>query len=660
MFISPQVKWLEYHNNPTIRETLPEFLFNSWKSSYALGVDSKNSQPYICSDDEFSNIKKLSRSLFLYADDVLKKTATNLDDSQTGLALFDKNGCLLKLYGKPQFLQWAKENDIETKSVWTENTIGTNAISLGIQFQKPINVIAQEHFSQSFIYSAFYFAPILIEANQEKNVYGGIAIFGPYEKQSPHLAVIIASLAREIELQFFWFQSLDIFSTTFEGFMIINQSNNKNYIIHVNHNFHKTFKTRFPIGPYQYLEEIIDPWPNNSDFWNLVKKKEEVQDISITLSIQKIPTKVTLSIAPYYARNHHMEGIYIIFSSAERIRKLVSNQTGNNATFHFSHIIAKSENYCNVLSYAKKSAASESNVLLLGESGVGKDVIAQAIHNDSSRRNKPFIAVNCAAFAKDLISSELFGYDEGAFTGAKKGGNMGKFELANHGTIFLDEIGDMPLDLQAILLRVIEAKSFMRIGGSISMNIDVRIIAATNQNLVEKIEKKQFRSDLYYRLGVLKIHIPPLRNRKQDIMLLSEHFIEKICQRLSIPKLSLTPDAKEFLLTYPWPGNVRELQNSLEGLIQTNNDIIINREAFKNYLSNEVYEKFIPYTEAIDGELCDSVYKQIINISHKKNTREYLIQALQANRYNKSATAKHLGMSRRTFYRRLQEYNIDL
>ncbi|MCL4442129.1 MAG: sigma 54-interacting transcriptional regulator, partial [Firmicutes bacterium] len=205
---------------------------------------------------------------------------------------------------------------------------------------------------------------------------------------------------------------------------------------------------------------------------------------------------------------------------------------GARAKFTFDDLIGKNAAYLKTVQLAKTAANSSSNVLLLGESGTGKEVFAQAIHNAGCRANEPFIAINCAALPRDLIGSELFGYTEGAFTGAKKGGSPGKFELADGGTIFLDEIGEMPLEMQANLLRVLQEKTLVRIGGQQVIPVNVRVIAATNRNLMEEVEKKNFRSDLYYRLNVLTINMLPLRNRKDDILPLTSFFIEKINRRL--------------------------------------------------------------------------------------------------------------------------------
>jgi transcriptional regulator with PAS, ATPase and Fis domain len=223
----------------------------------------------------------------------------------------------------------------------------------------------------------------------------------------------------------------------------------------------------------------------------------------------------------------------------------------------------------------------DTTTLIQGESGTGKEIIAQAIHNYSPRLKRPFIAVNCAALPKDLIQSELFGYEEGTFTGAKKGGKAGKFELANGGTIFLDEIGDMPLTVQTNLLRVLQEKYIVRVGGSRIIPLDVRIIAATNKNLLKEVENGSFRNDLYYRLSVFVLNIPPLRERKEDLEVLLQYFIRKHASAQSIAEsIIVSPQVRRIISAFDWPGNVRELENtviyflnSMKGSTVTVNDL---------------------------------------------------------------------------------------
>ncbi|MDF2683722.1 MAG: hypothetical protein K0R47_4912 [Brevibacillus sp.] len=254
---------------------------------------------------------------------------------------------------------------------------------------------------------------------------------------------------------------------------------------------------------------------------------------------------------------------------------------------HLDGLIAHSKEMIDVLTAAAKVASVDSQVILRGESGVGKEVIAKFIHKNSKRANEAFIKVNCGAIPEALMESEFFGYESGAFTGANREGKPGVFELANHGTLFLDEIGDMTLDLQVKLLRVLEEQEFRRVGGVKTIRSDVRIIAATNQNLEEMVERKAFRKDLYYRLQVYPIHIPPLRNRKDDIPYLIQHFIETYQQKRAI-QIRIDPDVIQLLCQYDWPGNIRELSNVVERMTITSS----NKEILLEHVPQEIFGNF--------------------------------------------------------------------
>jgi DNA-binding NtrC family response regulator len=221
-----------------------------------------------------------------------------------------------------------------------------------------------------------------------------------------------------------------------------------------------------------------------------------------------------------------------------------------------------------------RAAATDATVLLEGESGTGKELFARALHVLSPRADGPFVAINCAAIPENLLETELFGYEKGAFTGAGQR-KPGRFELAHRGTLFLDEIGDLPLALQAKILRALEEKQFERVGGTQSLHVDVRIVAATNRNLKQRVAERQFREDLYFRLSVFPIQIPPLRERGDDVLILARHFVDKFCRDLNKKSLTLSPSAIEDIRAYPWPGNVRELQNCMErAVILTEGDEI--------------------------------------------------------------------------------------
>ena len=260
---------------------------------------------------------------------------------------------------------------------------------------------------------------------------------------------------------------------------------------------------------------------------------------------------------------------------------------GRTATFKFENIVCHNKVLRTIVARAKKVANSPSTILLTGESGTGKEVFAQAIHNSSDREGGPFIPINCGAIPKELIQSELFGYEAGAFTGADRKGRMGKFEIANGGTLFLDEIGDMPLKMQVNLLRVIADRSIARVGGSKQIPVDVRLIAATNQNLLDEIEKGNFREDLYYRLNVVPFRLPPLRERPEDVIPIAEYHLSRISRRFGKRINRIHPDAKEALTAYAWPGNIREVRNAIEQAVNMTPGDTILRKHLPEYIQNQ-------------------------------------------------------------------------
>lgn len=315
----------------------------------------------------------------------------------------------------------------------------------------------------------------------------------------------------------------------------------------------------------------------------------------------------------------------------------------HTARYSFDSLLGKSKEIKMSKFIAKKAAHTDSNVLLIGESGTGKELFAHAIHKDSRRASFPFVKVNCAAIPHELLESELFGYETGAFTGAKKGGKIGKFEVADGGTIFLDEIGDMPLHMQAKLLRVLQEKEIERIGSNTPQKIDVRIIAATNRNLEEMVNKGDFRNDLYYRLNVVTINIPPLRERFEDIENLAYYFVDKIRTHLGKHIEKISEEALKYLKNYPWPGNIRELENVIERAVN-----IIDKESV-------ILPKHLP--DKITGEISAKEINSLKDILEDAE-KQALIDALKLTRGNKSKAAQLLKLSRSSFYEKITKYQL--
>jgi DNA-binding NtrC family response regulator len=292
-------------------------------------------------------------------------------------------------------------------------------------------------------------------------------------------------------------------------------------------------------------------------------------------------------------------------------------------------------------------------ILITGESGTGKEVIARYIHFTSNRSEGKFVSVNCAALSENLLLSELFGHEKGAFTGAI-GRKIGKFEIADKGTLFLDEIGDMSLDIQAKLLRVIEENSFERVGGTKRITVDVRIITATNKDLEKSVREGRFREDLYYRINIIRLHLPSLRQRKEDIPLLIEHFIEKYNQKYNKKVLKFTDEAIDALISYDWPGNVRELENVINNAVLLSERGIIGVDGLRRNLFSGAIEDHLAVDISKVTSLKDTV-DEIVSNYEKYIVQQFLIQ----NGYNKSKTARSLSITRKTLAQKIEKYHLE-
>ncbi len=354
--------------------------------------------------------------------------------------------------------------------------------------------------------------------------------------------------------------------------------------------------------------------------------------------------------------NDETTGIIITFQDAGQLQA-VENKVrrqlylkGHVAQYTFGDIITRSTALKKVIKQARQFAQAEAAVVITGETGTGKEMFAQSIHNASLRKSGPFVAVNCAAVPENLLESELFGYEEGAFTGARRGGKKGLFELAHNGTIFLDEIGELPLKLQARLLRVIQEKAIIRVGGDMVIPVNVRIIAATHRNLEESVKNGTFRQDLYYRLNVLRLSLPPLRERKDDIPLLIDRLLEKICNKTAKKRPIITDDALRMFYSYHWPGNVRELQNILERLVVLKAGCKVYAEDICEMI--KIPKDKIENTEAPSGTLIE------LKGSLDDMEKAIICKTLELTGYDKERTCKKLGISQTTLWRRLKKWNI--
>lgn len=320
--------------------------------------------------------------------------------------------------------------------------------------------------------------------------------------------------------------------------------------------------------------------------------------------------------------------------------------------YAFSNIISKSSKMQYIFELIKRVACTDSTVFITGETGVGKELVARAIHSNSPRRDRPFVAINCGSLTESLLESELFGHEKGAFTGAIKT-KVGKFEYADKGTLFLDEVGDISAAMQVKLLRAVQEKRIERVGGNDPIEVDVRVVSATNQDIKEKIRRHEFRLDLFYRLNVINIHIPPLRERTEDIPLLVKHFMTMLNQNLGRDIKGVSIRGMKQLLEYEWPGNIRELENVLERAYITCDGNVIDQIIFPQYGQNQSMGSL---EESVDLEVPFELARHMVL---KKFEKRYLSEALSRFEGNVSETAKRTGINPRTLWRKLREHNLE-
>jgi transcriptional regulator of acetoin/glycerol metabolism len=507
-------RWLQMHNDPDLRDTLRPEIKYSWERSIDAGVDPYlRENAYICTQNELNQARLESQYLINISNPIMKDLNEFVAGTGFVVALADANCRLLEVIGDNESLAWAKAAHFVAGSIWTENLVGTNAGALCMDLAKPISVFGYEHFCLFSHVSASSSAPII----DNGKICGCLSLAAPFNRVSNHTLGMVVVAAKNIMSTMILVRLNEYHKTVMESMsegVLVLDSNGDITIMNDCCAQILQLPGQNLVGSNIY--DILGNNPENHYFINKVTQGRTLIDENFKLITKENNSlNCIVNCNPLNNPDIPEGGTVVIIKESQRINRLVKKWIGDGAKLTFKDVIGEDPKLLHVIKTARAAASSTSNVVLLGESGTGKDVIAQAMHNASPRKDHPYVAINCAALPRDLIASELFGYDEGAFTGARKGGNIGKFELADQGTIFLDEIGDIPLELQASLLRVLEEKAVVRLGGTKLIPVDVRIIAATNKDLINEINRHRFRRDLYYRLSVIRMTIPPLRESQR-------------------------------------------------------------------------------------------------------------------------------------------------
>lgn len=599
-------------------------------------------------EELFQRKKVLIDLVFSY----IKKFIPLLTASEYIMSLTDEDGVVLLLEGSKKEIASFEKINISVSTDLSEELVGTTAHSLCIRHRKPVQIIGPYNYCtvlQDNISSA---TPLMDEKN---DVIGTLVVVQMLAKRDAqnlqaHSLGWVISMGYAIEnLLKVKKRNLSLglmngileatLSLVDEGIITLNK---EGYINHIN----SEGATILGVPASEIVNKHYSFFMTREQallIADVLTSGKPVHDFETIIANRLTEHRLLMNIRPVLDREENTpKGAVIRFMQTEKVDKLVIHRAGSKATYTFGDILGKSAVMEKAIRVGKQVGGKSINVLLIGESGTGKELFAQAIHNQL-RPDGPFVAINCASMPRNLIESELFGYEGGAFTGAERKGRPGKIELANNGTLFLDEIGDMPLEIQPVLLRILEDKRVMRLGGNRYIPVDFRVIAATNRNLYQMVLEKSFREDLYYRLSVFSIRIPPLRDRGDDTMLLARHFIEDICRKLKgkVPKLS--PEVQKKIAEYSWPGNVRQLQNAMVYAVNMAQDGIIKITDLPDEL---LYNDPVPISN-----------KKILPLGELEKTA--ILDAMKLTKYNTIEAARLLGIGRTTIYRKLKEYGID-
>ncbi|MBU5227221.1 sigma-54-dependent Fis family transcriptional regulator [Clostridium senegalense] len=624
--------WENFIYDDIINEQVRNEILESWIRCKKYNVNPMGGK----GKNKHSNIKELidkNRELIKIAKPVMESVYKIVEGSSFAMILADKDGYILEVIGDEDIMDRVNELNFLKGELWSEEEVGTNAIGTALYLKKPIQTIGAEHFGISQHSWTCSASPIY---DEDKEIIGCINMSGNYYDAHSHTLGIVTSAAESIQKQFALSRSYNLLNITFnsisDGMIVIDSDSN---IKRINGRALEVLNLTLDDVMNLEIKNLI----TNIDFKALLKgDKKEIYNIESDFKIKNDKIKCIVNAVPMNVNNKNI-GMVITFKETKHIHKLVSKLAGFKASYTFDDIITENKNMKNMIVLAKKSAKSDCNVLIEGESGTGKELLAQSIHNYSDRRNKPFVAVNCASIPRELVESELFGYEKGAFTGAAKEGHAGKFELADGGTIFLDEIGELPLDMQSKLLRVLDNGKIIRVGGTFEKQLDVRVIGATNRILKKEVNRKNFRNDLYYRLSVMNIKTIPLRQRKEDIGLLVNYFTKNLSIKKGIEVKKINKDYVEKLKDNYWEGNVRELRN------------VVERDF---YLS----EKNILVSYEVENT-CKKEEKTFENVvAIKTLEKEAIEKAIIQSNGNMVQAANLLQIGRSTLYRKVKKYNI--
>ena len=642
-------RFVEHHSLED-NDKLRPVILSSWKRCSSLHVNPwQKSVPNKLEETELAKLKREHREFLRSCMSILYELYVSIQNAPFVITVAAPSGIILKTIGNSDALEMVRPGNYVEGADWSEASAGTNGVGTAIATGAPVQVYSYEHYcrcSQHFTCSS---SPVRDSLGK---LMGVITITGrDIDANDFTMGMIIATaevIESRIRLERVRRENRNgqlyrntLMNLVARGALVIGTGGE---IYDINNEAIRMLQLEGEINySGKRLQDLMSK--ENAALCERICREEILTDEPVTVVLGRSKRRMRVTVRPFYDVDGIRVAGTVIFD--EDVSSGKKRASAGKARLHFSDLVGESELHRKTIKTAKQAALSDSTILILGESGTGKGMLAEAIHNGSRRRKGPFISINCGAIPKSLIASELFGYVEGAFTGARRGGQIGKLEAAQGGTVFLDEIGDMPMSMQVNLLQVIENRSIVRVGGIDEIPIDVRFIAATNKNLREEIRKGRFREDLYYRLNVISIRQPALRERPEDIGPLVRAFYSEYCSREELScSGAISPDYIQTLSAYRFPGDIRELRNLVERTVFLSPDGTLSTE----YLPDDILAQIGKKREAAPDER---------GRQPEEDEAARLRELLRRHKGNVTKAAAELNVARSTLYRRMRRLGIE-
>lgn len=606
------------------KELRPDIL-KSWQRCLSLDVNPDNHDPAFLSSDLIQKRVRIHKECIDAIDPVVESVNDLIDVSNHVIAFVDPEGYVLKIFGCQDVRDMLASVNFRVGANWNERFAGTTAVGIALKTGQPSHVFHAEHYCRRL--HQFTCTAVPIRDPYSLDVIGILDFVAYVRDHQPHSQGMALQMGRCVELEiyrnrkerhdFFREYSTQLTLDQMERGVVVLDEHDRIQRANIKALEYLGLESQHKLGVELKSLKIFEDWQNLDHPFFISSDGEN----EIRLARQSI------------IHQKRIIGSLILLEKGDGSHQKSSERKS------VSKPIGQSPRFLKLLERAENMASFDSNILIMGETGTGKDIIAKYIHQMGRRRNESFIAINCGSIPRELLGSELFGYEAGAFTGARKNGHPSKFELSDGGTLLLDEISEMPLESQVYLLRVIEERAVTRLGGNRSRPVDIRIIASSNKDLQQEVDAGHFRADLLFRLNVLRIDMPKLHQRREDISLLSYHFLETLSERLGKKIAKISEDALSALIAYEWPGNIRELRNTIEQAIVMAQSPILQLE----YLPDHIQKAYQIPTEVP---------------SKDRNRYIRFMEAYRNANGNISRTAKELGISRPTVYAWLKKFGL--